>query len=235
MKSIFTVFFYISFVFTTYSQTAEELLLQGAKLEESGNYKKAVKKYTEAIKLKPNYGDAYYNRAIAKYLLEEFKESISDYSEAIRIRGNDSMAIYSRGVVYFEIGKHELALIDLNKSISYGHEIGSCYNYKAMVEMELGDSTKAIELYDLAIENDSLETLFYLNKATLLADLRMYNESITLYSKVLKMDPNSIDSFYNRGIQYYKTGAQRKACSDWKKAFKLGDTEVYEYINQYCK
>jgi tetratricopeptide (TPR) repeat protein len=49
---------------------------------------KAIGDYSEAIRLDPNYANAYCGRGIAYYEVENYDKAISDYSEAIRLDPN---------------------------------------------------------------------------------------------------------------------------------------------------
>lgn len=49
-------------------------------------YDKAIADYTEAIRLKPDYADAHYNRGNAYYYLQQYDEAVADYSEVIRLK-----------------------------------------------------------------------------------------------------------------------------------------------------
>jgi tetratricopeptide (TPR) repeat protein len=53
---------------------------------DKGNYQLAVDGYSEAIRLKPDYPEAFYNRGIAYDDLQEYEKAIADYSEAIRLK-----------------------------------------------------------------------------------------------------------------------------------------------------
>ena len=59
------------------------------------SYLASIAAYSEAIKLKPKYADAYYNRGLAKVELGQFKDAIADYDVAIRLNPDDDSAYYN--------------------------------------------------------------------------------------------------------------------------------------------
>jgi tetratricopeptide (TPR) repeat protein len=81
---------------------------------EKGNYDRAISDYTEAIRLKPNYAKAYYNRGNAYREKGDYDRAISDYNEAIRLNPKDANAYHSRGVAYYHKGEEE-AIENLKK------------------------------------------------------------------------------------------------------------------------
>jgi TPR repeat len=72
--------------------------------------KKAIEYLTNAIKLQPDYADAYYRRGAAYNDLGQFQQSIEDYNEAIRLKPNYADAYNDRGIVYLLQGNKELGL-----------------------------------------------------------------------------------------------------------------------------
>jgi len=54
--------------------------------------------------LKPDYAEAYNDRAFAYYLKGDYEQAIADYTRAIELRPNYPKAYNSRGVVYLAGG-----------------------------------------------------------------------------------------------------------------------------------
>ena len=57
----------------------------------------SIAAYNEAIRLKPDYAQAYNNRGNAKGRLERHEEAIADYDEAIRLKPDHAQAYNNRG------------------------------------------------------------------------------------------------------------------------------------------
>ncbi|MFM7276915.1 MAG: tetratricopeptide repeat protein, partial [Microcystis aeruginosa] len=53
--------------------------------------------YNQAINIKPDHANAYYNRGIAKYELEDKQGAIADYNQAINIKPDHALAYNNRG------------------------------------------------------------------------------------------------------------------------------------------
>src|SRR5258708_16457265 len=70
-------------------------------------YDKAIADYTEAIRLKPDYADAHYNRGNAYYYLQQYDEAVADYSEVIRLKPDYADAYYNRGDAYVDLRQHD--------------------------------------------------------------------------------------------------------------------------------
>jgi tetratricopeptide (TPR) repeat protein len=82
--------------------------------------KKAIEYLNKAIKLQPDYAQAYYNRGNAYYGLGLYQRAIKDYAEAIRLKPNDIDAYYNRGNTYFYLGNNKLGCNDAQKACALG-------------------------------------------------------------------------------------------------------------------
>ena len=49
------------------------------KMQESNNIRESVFAFDQAIRLKPDYAEAYYNRGVAKSRLGEYEAALADY------------------------------------------------------------------------------------------------------------------------------------------------------------
>jgi tetratricopeptide (TPR) repeat protein len=82
-----------------------------------GEYDKAIKDCTQAIRLKPDYAYAFNNRGLAYRKKGETNKAIKDLSEAIRLKPDDALAYYNRGLAYEERGETNKAIKDYTEAI----------------------------------------------------------------------------------------------------------------------
>ena len=81
---------------TKSSVGAEFYLKRGEDFAGVHQYDLAIADYTTAIELKPDYAEAYNDRAFAYYLKGDFDRAITDYTRAIELRPNYPKAYNSR-------------------------------------------------------------------------------------------------------------------------------------------
>ena len=84
MKKLLIVLI-LFFSYTTYSQTAEEYFDIAYDKAENGDYYGAIADYTKSIELNPNFAYSYFNRGIAKEILEDLNGACADYKIAARM------------------------------------------------------------------------------------------------------------------------------------------------------
>jgi Tfp pilus assembly protein PilF len=128
-----------------------------------GDLERAVRDFSEAIRLDPKYPDSYSERGQAMFKLGETERAIADYSAAIQRDPQFGTALRSRGMAYLYRGTPDLALADLSKAIEltdndpslmapielfYARRSRSAiYGSKQQYDREIADCTALVESY----------------------------------------------------------------------------------------
>jgi tetratricopeptide (TPR) repeat protein len=151
------------------SGTAEVYEGMGVILLGRNELKSALQLLNVAIKLNPEKGRTYFNRAIVFDQLNQKEESIRDYESALTFSPEMAFEIFrNRSVLYIETGRYENAIRDLNELIRIeGKEFTHYYN-RAFSKLMLKDIEGAIEDYKnvLRLNPGDKETLEHLRVLT---------------------------------------------------------------------
>ncbi|XP_070600812.1 mitochondrial import receptor subunit TOM34 [Erythrolamprus reginae] len=107
------------------SDRANMLKLEGNELVKKNNYKKAIEKYTESIKLHKMECTTYTNRALCYLNLKQYKEAIVDCSEALKIDSKNVKAFYRRAQAYKELKDYKSSKADINSLLKIEPENGA--------------------------------------------------------------------------------------------------------------
>ena len=118
----------------------------------------------QAIRLDPNFADAYHNRGSAYLDLDQYDRAIDDYNQAIRLDPNSAPSYNNRGHWYYKKVQFERALEDYNLAIRLDPNLVFAYNNRGVAYANLGQHKQAIEDYDQAIRLDPKYTLAYKNR-----------------------------------------------------------------------
>jgi uncharacterized caspase-like protein len=132
--------------------TAEDLLKMGFDKYNKEDYKGAIEDYDQAIKLKPDYADAYYNRGIARSDLGDNKGAIADYDQAIKLKPDFAEAYYGRGNARSNLSDNKGAIADYNQAIELKPDYADAYINRGNARSKLGDIKEAIADYKKAVE-----------------------------------------------------------------------------------
>ena len=84
-------------------------------------HEKAIKDYSKAIDLDPNFAGAYLNRSVEYLFLNDFSSAFMDCSKAIELNPNLSEAFFNRANIMMHLGKTTESLEDLKRAARLGN------------------------------------------------------------------------------------------------------------------
>ncbi len=111
----------------------------GVALAEQGKTNEAIYHYNEAIRLKPNYADAFNNRGSLYGTLKQYRLAIEDFNKAIALKRDYAKAYYNRGTAYLHLGQYRPALENYNEAIRLKPDDVHAYNNRAIVYLKKGN------------------------------------------------------------------------------------------------
>jgi len=128
--------------------------LQGNRFYEEQRYEEALEKYTEAIKINPKLSDAYNNRGVIRYILEDLDGALEDYTQVIRLNADFADAYNNRGVVKYDLEDYQGAIKDYSQAIKLNSKFTDGYYNRGVAKYEVKDYDGAIEDFTQAINLD---------------------------------------------------------------------------------
>ena len=91
-----------------------------------------------AIRLRPDYAEAYNNRGLVKNTVKQHKEALADFDEAIRLKPDYAVAYDNRGVAKAALGLKDAARKDFETALELVRKAGDV-DLRAVVEQSLRD------------------------------------------------------------------------------------------------
>ncbi|MFW5804827.1 MAG: tetratricopeptide repeat protein [bacterium] len=86
----------------------------------SGDYKDAIADFTKAIKIEPEYSDAYLTRGFANFQAKNYNDAIRDFSKAIDLDSKKADIYMLRGSAKIKLGQKDKACLDFHKADEIG-------------------------------------------------------------------------------------------------------------------
>lgn len=86
-----------------------------------GRYAPAIKEFNEAIRLKPDYTEAYANRGICNASLGLYSQAIGDFRKVISLKPDNAEAFNNRAVIYLQLGGKESRCRDARTACQLGN------------------------------------------------------------------------------------------------------------------
>ena len=156
-------------------------------------------------------------------------------------------------VLYRQAKPHAWALVNLALTAYYRNEKLSAiqlysaalsvrpflglYNNRGNAYNDLGQTERAIEDYDKAIELNPEDATAYCNRGAAYAKLGQTERAIEDFDKAIELNPEDAAAYYNRGNAYDDLGQTERAIEDFDKAIELNPefAAYYNRGNAYAK
>lgn len=108
--------------------------------------------------------EAFYNRGVTKFLLNDFEGAKSDISNFLN-KDTTAEAYNVRGSCYYKLGDLDNALRDFAMALAIDPEYAEAHFHRGHVLFQLKDFSSAIDDYSMAIDNDYKPAIAYFNRA----------------------------------------------------------------------
>ena len=198
------------------------IILKGNEYLGKHVYSMALDYYDQAVKIDPNYADAWNNKGIALHNLRRYKEDIECYDMAIKINPNYADAWNNKGVSLGKLGKYKEAIECNDRTVKIDPNYAKAWNNKGIALHNMRRYKEAIECNDRAVKIDPNYADAWNNKGVSLGKLGKYKEAIECYDMAIKIDPNYAHAWNNKGIALRILGKQKDANRCFTNAKGLG-------------
>jgi tetratricopeptide (TPR) repeat protein len=205
---------------TTNELTAQEWFERGFKATLPDE---KVHSYNEAIRLQPNYPEAFYNRGLARYYKGELDSALADYNEAIRLKLDFADAFYNRGLARHKKGDLEPAFKDYSEAIRLKPNYANAFDNRGAVRRIQGDLEGALKDHNEAIrfKPDDL-AVSYNNRGYVRRLQGDFEGALEDYNEGIRLKPDSPDPYYGRALVSQKWNHTAAAIADFQRFLDLG-------------
>lgn len=171
-----------------------QLLSEGLEYGRKNHYEKAAEKFSKLIEMDPETSRAYYNKGLALEYMHRFPEALDCYSKSLSLNpeAENVKSAYSR----------------------------CAYNVGAQLRSN-GESEKAIEYFDRALEYIPLFYECLVAKGDALQDMGKYDDSISLYKLAIRAQPSRVEAYIAKGYSLIMINEKSKALKCYETALKI--------------
>ncbi|MBX9691499.1 MAG: tetratricopeptide repeat protein, partial [Cyanobacteria bacterium] len=231
-----------------------------------GNYKASIEDSNKAIALEPAIADYYRERGLSYTGLGDYKKAIEDYDRAIDLDPNDYSAYNNKGADLIRLGKFAQARQNIQQAIKLNPTYAAAYNNLGATLHKEGRLAEARKAFDKAVELDPTSASALANRGTANAEMGDFDNALTdlvtakdnyrnkesvvvpsaqqcktiiaQYTKLIELDPNNLESRYNRAVTYLSAGDREKAIEDLRAFLELSNWHGKAAVNAglllYC-
>ena len=201
--------------------------------EKKEKHEKALRHYSRALELKPDYVDAYNARGMIFVMWGKIDHALKDFGMAIKLKPDYFVAYLNRGVVHRSDGRYEQALKDFGKVIELQPSVYAGYSNRGEAYRLKGDFDCAIADYNRAIQLKPDYAEAYNDRGIAYANKGEFVRAIVDYTEAIEMKPRLAAAYYNRGVTWLHLREWEKAKADLRNARIMGVNIIAAFLNDY--
>ncbi len=124
---------------------------RGVELSALGRYDEALKDFDAAIRISPDFMQAYNDRGVTLMRLRAYPEAVRDFDIALSYDPQNPGIYQNRGISYFHLGQYGRAVDDLEKAASMSPKNGVYYYHLGRAYAASGDAARAKDSFRKAL------------------------------------------------------------------------------------
>jgi tetratricopeptide (TPR) repeat protein len=191
--------------------TAQEWFERGYIFQQAKDFDEAVRCYSEAIRLEPEFLAAYGNRGISYRGRGNFEQAIADYNQVLKFNPLDAKAYSNLGIVLSSQRRNNEAETTFRKSIELNPSDPKTFNGLGNVLRREKRYHEAETAYRKAIELDPSYIGVYHNLGNLLLIQKRYDEAVVTFRKAIELDPSQTRDYLGLVISLRKSNQNEVA------------------------
>lgn len=194
-----------------------KLFERGQNAHAKGEFERALGYYDEALKVRPEFPEAEFQRANALVSLKRFADAESAFKRAIELRPNWSPPFTNLGVLLIRLDRDDEAANLLRQALKLDAQNEGAMRVLAEVRLRAGDAKEALELSRKVTNRDS-SAAAWIVKAMAERKLGLKTESLASIDHVLQSEPNNIVALIERADISIEAGNYSEAINNLRLA-----------------
>lgn len=185
----------------------------------------AIFDYLQVITEYSKHLQALHAVAYLFYEDRDYERACEMFGQVINLDPEDYNSHYNRGLCWMKLGKPEEAIRDFKATILVEPEFQKAYIQIARLQSKLKKYKDSIQNYTKALEFDEepdVKATLYFERGVVYNLEKQYTEAVQDFTSCIKLDPNFVDSFYNRAVIYHHELKEfENALQDYNKVLEL--------------
>ena len=198
-----------------------KLFERGQNAHAHGDLRKALEFYEAAIKVRPEFAEAEYQRGNALVALGRFSEAESSFLRAIEIRKIWSSPYSALGALLVRRNRDSDAEINLRQALKLNAQDSLALRMLADIRLRAGDAKEALELTRRATNDTNAPVSTWLLRAMAERALKDHAAALSSLEHVLQAEPDNVRALLERAEIRSESGDKDTALADLKTAEPL--------------
>ncbi len=201
---------------------ADAYFFRGWALDEKKQYDRAITDYTRAIQLGTRISRAYNNRGVVYSRKKEKQQALADYERAVEIDSKNYTAWSNAADMLHDAREYQKAMEYATRSINLNPFRSIAWKIRGWALRDGGNLEAAVQNFNDAIEFDSKEPDFYLNRGIAYSRINgQLAKAVQDYSTSIRIGKNYAIGYLYRGEAFEKANQFSDAQKDYEVALRM--------------
>ncbi len=192
----------------------------------------ALAHYDRAVKLRPDFAEAWSNRGMLLQTLGRRTEALESFDRALTLQPDHVGLLNNRAALLQQEGRYQDALADYDRALALQPDYPEALNNRGIAAYELGRLEDAVADYDRAIVLRPDYAAAFSNRGNALGKLQRHEEALASYERALALQPDHIDALNNRGITLRGLGRLDESLASHEAALKLRPADPHALVSR---
>ncbi len=239
----------------------EELYNLGLEKARQGDLAGAIKEFSRALKVNPQFSDAYYKRAVTRFDFGDLQGAIEDYNKLLQMHPDHINAYCGRGLTNLALGNMEAAIEDATQATRINPKQAQAYSLRGTACQRLGNVQAAIANFKKAAEiyleqkdavkcRQCIETIKklqnaenqtknppfnpeeFINEALKKSISGDYGGAIGDLDWVIQLNPQEDKAYFHRGLIYARLESNWSAIEEFNQTIRLKPSHAEAYYHR---
>ena len=170
---------------------------QGNEFLREQRYKKAISRYSKAIKEDPRFRDAYINRGIANMELLRFDRALPDFAEALEIGPANAEIYYNLGNAYSVQGQWQMAIKCYEKVLEMEAAHEGALNNLGNALASADRDGEAVAVFERYVDRFPDRARGYNNLGVAFEVSSKMPQAEAAYRTAIEVEPDSVEAYLN--------------------------------------
>lgn len=205
-----------------------KLFERGQNAHAKGDLSRALALYEGALKLRPEFAEAEYQRGIALVALDRSSDGEKAFAHAIQLRKDWVLPNSALGTLLARAGRDQEAEPFLRRAVQLGAKDFVTLDSLSAVRSRAGDKEEAVALARAATDDENATASAWAWRGAVERANGNTTAALSSLEHSLQIEPNYLAALKERAALQTSTGAYDKAIDDLKTALSIkpGDKEL---------
>jgi tetratricopeptide (TPR) repeat protein len=171
----------------------------GVYLKERGRFEDAIRHYSEALRIKPDYAEVHNNMCTVLYNQGRIQEAFTHCTAALRIKPGYADAHSNLGMLLAKLGRLVEAINHYSEALRIKPDHANAHNNMADALLRLGKHKEAIHHFSEALRINPNFAKAHFGAGRTLQKIDQLDEAIDHFSRAVQIQPDFHEAYYRLG------------------------------------